>query len=65
MTAREETIVLRDAASVYAEGVVHGLEKALSDLKRGRSINESLSEWRQRYDAAREGDDSLCAGGGS
>ena len=44
--------VERDAIEVYAEGVIHGLEKALADLKHGRSIKESLAAWRIQYTRA-------------
>jgi len=62
MTALEETIVLRDAASVYAEGVLHGLRSALGAMLKRQNIADLIAEWQERADAAEAREISRAGG---
>lgn len=63
MTAREETIVLRDAAAVYAEGVCFGLRAALMARGRGQFVTQLLEEWETRLQVAEQRERSSAGGG--
>lgn len=62
MTALEETIVLRDAASVYAEGVLHGLCSAVCAIAKRQNISDLIAEWQERSDAAKAREISRAGG---
>jgi hypothetical protein len=62
MTAFEETIVLRDAASVYAEGVLHGLRSALGAMLKRQNISDLIADWQERADAAEAREISRAGG---
>lgn len=46
--AKGREVVTRDAATVYAEGVVSGLSLAISILQRRERITDYLKRWEQQ-----------------